>query len=163
MAQIIDMKEYRNYKMLKDAGKSGVSATRKREFFMNLYRFLNKNLENEFDEILVDFHNTFVGLTRKHKVSSHVVNFFHIPMITFMVMVFLKNSDLREQFPELSSIENSENIEMFKETLMKILEYYTEDEMIFIDPIELEKEMDDMVQRFYATILTTIPSRIILI
>lgn len=163
MAQIIDMKEYRASKMLKDAEKSAVRVTRQREFFINLYHFLNKNLDNEFEEMLVDFHNAFVGLARKHKISGLVVNYFHIPMVTFMVMVFLKNSDLAEHFPELSSIENSENIDMFKETLMKILEYYMEDEMIFVDPIELEAGMDGIIKDFYVTILTKIPSKIVLI
>ncbi|WP_026476187.1 hypothetical protein [Alkaliphilus transvaalensis] len=163
MAQIIDIKEYKDNKMLKQLENTTDRTIKQREFFINLYQFLNKNLNNEFDEILIEFDDLFLDLVKKYKINPLVVNYFHIPMITFMVMVFIKNSDLNEHFPELSTIENNENKDMFKDTLLKIIETYTDDDSISLNPIALEKDLDKIINRFYVSLLTIIPHKIVLV
>ncbi len=163
MAEIIDINEYKDLKMLKQLENETDKVMKQREFFINLYQFLNKNLNNEFDEILLEFDDLFLGLVKKYKVNRLVVNYFHIPMITFMVMVFIKNSDLNIHFPELSSIENSENMVMFKDTLLKIIETYTEYDIDLIKQFDLEQELETIVRRYYVSLLTIIPQKIVLV
>lgn len=160
MAQIIDINDY---KLLKELENNSDKIMQQREFFINFYGFLNRNLNNEFDEILMEFDDMFTDLILRHKINRLVVNYFHIPMVTFMVTVFIKNSDLAVHFPDLASIENNENQLMFKNTLMKIIKAYTEDEVVPYDSLELELDLNRVIKRFYVSLLTIIPQKIVLI
>ncbi|GAB6086938.1 hypothetical protein [Alkaliphilus crotonatoxidans] len=160
MAQIIDLNDY---KLSKELENNSDRVMQQREFFINFYGFLNRNLNNEFDEVLMEFDDMFIDMVLKHGMNRMVVNYFHIPMVTFMVTVFIKNSDLAVHFPELASIENDDNQLMFKNTLFRIITAYSQDDHINFNEIELEMDLNRIIRRFYVSLLTIIPQKIVLI
>lgn len=158
MAHIVDINEYRRSKEI-EAIKC--RSLQQREFFINLYRFLNRNLNNSFEKLLVEYDCRMLELIRKHQINSFILHYFHVPMITFMVTTFICNSDLAVHFPEFSTLANDENQRMFKETLIKIIESYCQKELIK-KPL-LDRDLTLFIDHFYLSLLTIIPQKILLV
>lgn len=149
MAKIIDLNDYRSMKQ--------------REFFINLYNFLNKNLDFTLDHILAQLDDDFIELCKKYNIDSLYVNFFRIPIITFIVLSFVNNSDIKGFFDSSLNMDNHENKRMFKNTLIKILETFDEAYERKDHKKDFEVEMEEIIEKGFKTILKIVPDKILLV
>ncbi len=149
MAEIIELHDYR--------------LTKQREFFINLYRFLNNNMNQRFDELQIKLKEELKQLFESQSFDTLYIHYFNIPTITFIVTVFVKNSDLSCFFPKIIKIDNEENIQMFKNTLIKILETFVEGYMENPNKDTLEKGMDIIINHLYQDLLEMIPDEIVIV
>lgn len=149
MAEVIELHEYR---MLKQ-----------REFFINLYRFLNRNMNNRFDELQEKLKTSLMEHFIKSSYDPIFINYFNMPIITFIVTVFVKNSDLSSFFPKIIKIDNDENILMFKDTLIKILETFDEGYIFNGNRKDFEKGLKIIIDNLYDELLELIPEEIVII
>lgn len=149
MAEVIELHEYR---MLKQ-----------REFFINLYRFLNRNMNNRFDELQEKLKTSLMEHFIKSSYDPIFINYFNMPIITFIVTVFVKNSDLSSFFPKIIKIDNDENILMFKNTLIKILETFDEGYIFNGNRKDFEKGLKIIIDNLYDELLELIPEEIVII
>lgn len=149
MAEIIELHDYRLLKQ--------------REFFINLYRFLNHNMNNRFDEVQENLRERFTELFLRSSYDPIFINYFNMPIITFIVTVFVKNSDLCCFFPKIIKIDNEENIYMFKNTLIKILETFDESYILRENREDLEEGIARIIDNLYDQLLEIIPEEIVII
>jgi len=149
VAKIISLNDYRG--------------TKQREFFINLYHFLNKNLDYGLDHIVAQLDDDFIDLCNKYSIDPLYVNFFRVPIITFIVIVFVNNSDIKDFFSTTLSMENDENKTMFKMTLIKIVETFGEDHYIQNDRRDFELEMEEIIENGLKRTLEMVPDEIVLV
>jgi len=149
VAKIISLNEYRS--------------TKQREFFINLYHFLNKNLDYGLDHILAQLDDDFIDLCKKYSIDSVYVNFFRVPIITFIVITFVNNSDIKDFFTPTLSMENDENKAMFKTTLLKIIETFGEDYYMQKNKHGFEAEMEAIIENGFKRALEIVPDEIVLV
>jgi len=149
VAKIINLNDYRGMKQ--------------REFFINLYHFLNKNLDYSLDHILAQLDDDFIELCKKNGIDPVYVNFFRVPIITFIVITFVNNSDIKDFFSTTLSMGNDENKAMFKNTLIKVVETFVEDYYIQNNTQVFELEMEEIIDRGLQRILEMIPDKIVLV
>ncbi|ABR49275.1 hypothetical protein Amet_3136 [Alkaliphilus metalliredigens QYMF] len=146
MAQIVDINEYRSIKQ--------------KQFFVRLYQFFNENLDYQLDHTLVDFDEAFIELCQRYRMDAAHVDFFRIPIITFITTVLIYNSDLKDFFPQSVQLQNVENRLLFKNTLIEILktlepEYCGENKAKYF-----EAEMEITIERGFENLLRIIPQKI---
>jgi len=149
VAKIVSLNEYRS--------------TKQREFFINLYHFLNKNLDYGLDHILAQLDDDFIDLCKKYCIDSVYVNFFRVPIITFIVITFVNNSDIKDFFTPALSMENDENKAMFKTTLLKIIETFGEDYYMQKNKHDFEVEMEAIIENGFKRALEIVPDEIVLV
>ncbi len=149
MAEIIELHDYR--------------LTKQREFFINLYRFLNNNMNQSFDELQIKLKEELKQLFESQSFDTLYIHYFNIPIITFIVTVFVKNSDLSCFFPKIIKIDNEDNIQMFKNTLVKILDTFVEGYTEKDNRPALEEGLDLVINNLYKDLLEMIPDEIIIV
>lgn len=149
MTKIVDMNHYRVMKQ--------------RKLFIRLYQFLNKNLDYKLDDILKEFDESFFHICQKHDINPLYVNYFRIPIITFIVTVFINNSNISGMFPVNLIIENKNNKSMFKNTLIQILETFEKNFSHNPCRIFIEKGFEDVIEKGFRKTLKTIPEKIELV
>lgn len=149
MGKIINIDEYRGLKQ--------------REFFINLYHFLNKNLDYSLDHILVKLDDDFIDLCKKYNIDPLCVNLFRVPIVTFIVIIFVNNSDIKDFFGTTLSITNYENKNMFKNTLVKSLEVFDEDYHGKKHNKNFEKDMEEIIEKGMKSVLEVVPDKIVLV
>ncbi|KAB3532862.1 hypothetical protein F8154_11275 [Alkaliphilus pronyensis] len=149
MTKVIDLNDYKELK--------------RRKFFIKCYHFLNKNLQGKLDELLLNTNQIFVNLLIRNGYDPGYVSYFQIPIITFMVIIFIRNSDLIEYFPEVLKIDNSLNKTMLKNTLIKALETFNDEcdykEVNSSFEIELETSLDYV----FENVMEIIPQKIVFV
>ena len=149
MAEIIELHEYRLMKQ--------------REFFINLYRFLNNNLNYRFDDLQIKLGDDLKELFKSKSFDPIYISYFNMPIITFIVTVFVKNSDLRCFFPKIIKIDNDENILMFKNTLIRILETFFDGFKTQENRCSFEDGLDTIVNNLYKDLIDMIPDEIVIV
>ena len=149
VAKIINLNDYRGMKQ--------------REFFVNLYHFLNKNLDYGLDHILAQLDDDFISLCQKYEIDPLYVNFFRVPIITFIVITFVNNSDIKDFFSTTLNMENNENKSMFKNTLIRIIETFEENYCRQKYRQDFELEMEEVIEEGLKRVLEIVPDKIILV
>lgn len=149
MAEIINLNEYK--------------AMKQREFFINLYHFLNKNLDYGLDHIVAQLDDEFIILCQKCTLDPLYVNYFRIPIITFIVITFINNSDIKNFFPTTLHLENYENKSMFKNTLLQVVETFEKNYYAQKNVKAFEYEMDEIIEKGLRRVLEIVPDKIILV
>lgn len=149
VAKIINLNDYRGMKQ--------------REFFINLYHFLNKNLDYCLDHILAQLDDDFISICQNYEIDPLYVNFFRVPIITFIVISFVNNSDIKDFFYPTLSMENNENKSMFKNTLIGIIKTFEEDYYRQKNRHDFELEMEAIIEKGLKRILEIVPDKIVLV
>ena len=149
MAEIIELHDYRLLKQ--------------REFFINLYRFLNNNFNYRFDDLQLKLKEDLTQLFNCKSFDPIYIHYFNMPIITFIVTVFVKNSDLSCFFPKIIKIDNDENMIMFKNTLFKILETFDDGYKLNENREGLEAGIDLIINNLYKDLLEMIPDEIVIL
>jgi len=149
VAKIINLNEYRGMKQ--------------REFFVNLYHFLNRNLDYGLDHILAQLDDDFIEICKKHEIDPLYVNLFRVPIITFIVITFVNNSDIKSFFSNTLSMTNNENKAIFKQTLIKIITTFEEDYDLQKNRQEFELELENVIEKALKRILEIVPDKIVLV
>lgn len=108
MSKVIELRDYKT--------------TKQREFFINFYHFLNRNLNGDFENLLLNSNHKMVNLLVDNNLDPMFISNFQIPIVTFMVTVFIRNSDLVGYFPDIKQLDNDTNKKLFKENIIKITE-----------------------------------------
>lgn len=149
MPEIVKLHEYRLLKQ--------------REFFIKLYRFLNSNMDNRFDEVQERLRESLTELFLVSSRDPVYINYFSMPIITFIVTIVVKNSDLGCFFPTILKIDDKENICMFKKTLIKILETFDEGYKFKENRKAFEKGIEKIIDSLYEQLIEIIPKEIVII
>lgn len=149
VAKIVNLDDYRGMKQ--------------REFFINLYRFLNKNMDYSLDHILAQLDDDFIELSERYGIDPLYVNFFRVPIVTFIVITFVNNSDIKDFFADTLSMENDENKAMFKNTLIKIIESFAEDYYAQKNIQSFEAEIEEIIDEGFKKVLGIVPEKIVLV
>lgn len=149
MAQVINLNDYK--------------ATKQRQLVINIYQFLNESLDYSLDNILIDFDESFIDVCNQYNLNPVNVNYFRLPIITFIVTSFIRNSDVGDYFPDSLIIENEENKYMFKNTLIKILETFEKNYLNHSYKFMVEKEIACIIDEGQKRLLEIIPENIYLV
>jgi len=146
MAQIINLDNYRVVKQTEIIGQ--------------IYMLLNKSMDYRLDTVVWQFDDTFYAICKKYELDLTLIKYFRIPVITFIVTTFIKNSVISEQFPENSLLENDENIAMFKASLIKIIEAVDETYSNNYNRILVEYQLDKLINQEFSHLILMIPQKI---
>ncbi len=149
MSQIIDINDYK--------------ITKQKEFFVNLYDFLNKNMDYSLDIILEQLNDDLTTFCTKYKINSICIDSFEVPNITFIAIKVVSNSDIKNFLPENLNMKNINNKYMFKNTLLKVIKTYTLDYSKFENMEMLKLDMEEIINKNFKKILKIVPDKIILV
>jgi len=148
MSKVIELRDYKT--------------TKQREFFINFYHFLNRNLNGKFENLLQNCNHELVNLLVKNNYDPIYISYFQIPIVTFMVTVFIRNSDLLAYFPEIIELNNDINKGLFKENIIKIIErIIDENDEAKIHNTKCFHGLDETIQNIFVDIMTCIPKKIL--
>ncbi|SCY05309.1 hypothetical protein [Alkaliphilus peptidifermentans] len=149
MSKVVDLKDYKELKQ--------------REFFINCYHFLNRNLNSKLDDLLLNTNQYFVNLLIRNDYDSGYVSYFQVPIITFIVTVFIRNSDLVDHFPEILQIDNDLNKTLFRNTLVKILETMNDECDYKKVDLQLKDELEITLDYIFENIMELVPYKIVFV
>ncbi|MDR5657947.1 hypothetical protein RH915_00435 [Serpentinicella sp. ANB-PHB4] len=146
MAQVIQLE---NYRVLKQS-----------EIIVKIYSTININMNNKLDQVVYEFEDEFYKLCEQNNMDLTLVKYFRIPMITFIVTIFLRNSKMKFYFDDSLLLNNRENKILLKNTLLKIINAYNQD---YSNGIMLESNIKKIVEKQFALLVNLIPEKIKLI
>ncbi|SDK22471.1 hypothetical protein [Natronincola ferrireducens] len=149
MAQIINLNDYK--------------ATKQRQLIINIYQFFNENLDYKLDNILIDFDEAFIQMCEDYKIDSTNVDYFRLPIITFIVTSFINNSEISDYFPQGLVLSNKENKYMFRNTLIKVLETFDKNFKDKKNKYLIEEEINLIIEEGLYKLLKVIPQNIYLV
>lgn len=149
MAQVINLNDYK--------------ATKQRQLILHLYQFLNESLDYRLDNILIDFDEAFIHICNVYHINPVYVNYFRLPIITFIVTSFIRNSEIGDYFPDSLILENEDNKYIFKNTLMKVLETFEKKYTLHPYKEKIEKEIIHIIDEGFYKLLKIIPENIYLV
>ncbi|SET80539.1 hypothetical protein SAMN05660297_03565 [Natronincola peptidivorans] len=149
MARIIHLRDYK--------------VSKQRKLIVNIYQLLNRGLEDELDTILMEFDESFITVCKKYNLDAMNVDYFRLPIITFIVTSFIKNSEIRDYFPQSLVLENEDNKHMFKNTLIKILETFDDSYQYNDIRHKAEEELEAIIDEGLCRLLQIIPQKIYLV
>ncbi|KAB3529016.1 hypothetical protein [Alkaliphilus serpentinus] len=150
MSKVIDLRDYKT--------------TKQREFFINFYHFLNRNLKGRFENLLQKCNHEIINLLVKNDYDPMHISYFQIPIVTFMVTVFIRNSDLAGYFPEIKELDNDTNKRLFRDNMIKLMKTISiEYPLDNTSQTESLKEIDETIDVIYNDILKCIPKKILLV
>lgn len=146
MAQIICLD---NYRVLKQT-----------QIITQIYMLINKSLSYRLDSVIWHFDDSFYSLCKRFEMDCKLIKYFQIPVLTFIVTIIIKNSIISESFPKDLLFDNEENMAMFKNSLVKIIESLDESYSENYNRILVEYQLDKIIQKQLNHILLMIPQRI---
>ncbi|MCC5912134.1 MAG: hypothetical protein JJT76_17080 [Clostridiaceae bacterium] len=146
MTRVINLKDYKSNKQ--------------RQLIIEIYQFLNESLDYRLDNILIDFDEAFIEICNQHKLNPINVNYFRLPIITFIVTSFIGNSDISHHFPQGLMIDNDDNKWLFKNTLIKVLETYDASYERSTNKKIIIEEIHATVEDGFGSLLKIIPQNI---
>ncbi|AOY76656.1 hypothetical protein [Clostridium formicaceticum] len=149
MAQIISLNDYK--------------ITKQRQLINNMYHFFNEGLENQLDNILIQFEEAFANLCNKYDFHHENVAYFRLPIITFIVTVFIKNSEVCDFFSEGLILDNDENKYLFKNTLVRVLEAFEDNYHSNSNKLLIEEEIENIIEKGIKNLLKIMPENIYLV
>ncbi|AKL94914.1 hypothetical protein CACET_c14500 [Clostridium aceticum] len=149
MARIISLNDYK--------------ITKQRQLITNIYYFFNESLDNQLDNVLVQFEEEFIDLCNRYDFHHENVDYFKLPIITFIVTVFIKNSEVCEHFSEGLVLDNEENKYLFKNTLIKVLEIFEDNYLNSPNKLFVEKEIENIIEEGLQSLLKIMPENIYLV
>lgn len=149
MAQVINLDDYK--------------ATKQKQLIINIYQFFNENLDYSLDNILIDFDESFIDVCNQYNLNPVNVNYFRLPIITFIVTSFIRNSEMGDHFPDSLMLENEQNKYMFKNTLIKILETFEKNYLLHPYKAMVEDDITSIIDEGQKRLLETIPESIYLV